>query len=194
MFDGMGQLAVINPPKNVAQKRRMNAEFRRVGTTRGKFYHPDHEDEASRGFSIEAYTRFRNYRRVLSDALNDEPPSLVLLEDNVKFTRDAAHRFAAIMADLNARVPDWDIFYGASSIAAGTGLYKEIAPDVPVSASFVCFNGEVPHKLFSYLSEMRDRLPGDPKGGPMPIDEAHGWFRRIHPEYRAFAATPPLLV
>lgn len=195
MFDGMGRIEVINLVERADRRREMRSELRRVGLQRGTFFHAIRPDVPAGFPTIGSYGCFLSHMTVLHKAADTRSTGLVLLEDDVDFSRDAPERFSAIMRHLKREVPNWGMFYGTHSdlpLLSGK-LYQEVPADTAIAtASFVCFNGWVLDDIGGYLLKMLDRPAGDPAGGPMHVDAAYSRFRREHPECRTFAATPAL--
>lgn len=195
MFDGMGEVFIINLPERTDRLRQMTAELHKVGQRTGKVWKAHKPEDAGPFPTIGTRGCFMSHLAVIMSNEKKASAGFVLLEDDLDFAGDARERFQAIMSDLKERVPNWGMFYGAHANVPtkGGGLYEEIAPDVPVlTASFVCFNGWLLPYLSVYLYNMLGRPAGDPDGGPMHVDGAYGWFRRAHPEVRTFVATPVL--
>jgi hypothetical protein len=129
---------------------------------------------------------------VLRSARDAKVQSLLLLEDDLDFTRDGRARLSSLMPELFSR--RWDFFYGAHLLPAnGRQGLVDVPPDEPVlTASFLAFAGPVLEPLVDFLEGILTRPPGSPDFGPMHVDGAYTVFRSLHLELVTFAAFPPL--
>jgi len=115
--------------------------------------------------------------------------SLLILEDDVAISRSEMARLPSTLAAL--KTEPWDVFYGGSPANETASPLSVVAPDEELLlAHFIAFSQRAIGALVPYLEAMLTREPGSPEGGPMHVDGAYSWFRAVHPEMRAFAATP----
>lgn len=123
--------------------------------------------------------------------------AIVVAEDDLDFA-DVCRTAAPSLAEA-LRTQPWDILYGGyGHVPAGVPVpghptLSELASDEPVLCThFLWFRGRVIGALADYLHRILERPPGHPDGGPMHVDGALTRFRADHPEFRTFAAIPPL--
>ena len=172
----------------------MTRELERLGPIPGNtgFYDASRPTEAADFPSIGARGCFESHLSVLRSARAAGAKSLLLLEDDLDFARDAKARLEPLMADLFSS--RWDFFYGAHLLAAdGRRGLGTVEPEEPViTASFVGFNGEMLGPLVNFLEAMLLRPAGSPDYGPMHVDGAYTVFRMLNPDRVTFAAFPAL--
>jgi glycosyl transferase, family 25 len=124
--------------------------------------------------------------------------SLLILEDDCSFTAGVRERLRAINAALQD--VDWSffyggcLFYGAQPPPALPGrAIVEVAPQQPLWLTHcVAVRGAALKELPAYLRAMLARPVGHPDGGVMDVDGAYCWFRRQHPQYKTFVASPEI--
>jgi hypothetical protein len=142
--------------------------------------------------SIGARGCFMSQLGVFRDAIDRGLDSFLLLEDDVRFE----DRVDDLGFDLGAG--DFDILYGGheqldmSRLPTGAPLLR-LPPDMGVmTAHCVGFRGVVIPRMAAFLTTLAARRGGDPEGGPMHVDGAYCWFRRLNPDVRTLAVNPPL--
>lgn len=142
--------------------------------------------------SLGARGCFESHLAVLRSARDSDAGSLLILEDDLDFTRDGRERLGAALDELSRR--SWDFFYGAHVLDAdGRRGLVEIAADEPVlTASCLAFSGAVIPPLVDFLEGIVGRPAGSPDYGPMHVDGAYTVFRMLNPDRRTFAAFPTL--
>lgn len=139
--------------------------------------------------SIGARGCFMSHLEVLRAARTDGVEALLILEDDVEFSRSEVARMSATLAALAAQ--SWDIFYGGSPATPRSAPLTDVPPTEGVQQThFIAFSKRAIDMLVPYLEAMLNREPGSPDGGPMHVDGAYSWFRQQHPDIRAYAATP----
>lgn len=194
VFEPFDQVRIINLVDRPDRRRDMVRELERLGgMPANAAFHDAHRPSDAGPFpSIGARGCFESHLAVLRSARDAGASSLLLLEDDLDFSRDAPGQLRAILPELfNQR---WDIFHGAHLLPPDgrTGL-KLIPADQPVvTASFVGFDGGVLQPLIEFLEAILRRPPGSPDYGPMHVDGAYTVFRMLHPERTTFAAFPTL--
>lgn len=194
-----GQVHVINLRSRPDRRAEISAQLGRIGLSLNS--RQVHLLEASKpldraGFpSVGARGCFMSHLAVLRHALKTGASSVLVLEDDLNFCDDFRSKFNALAGTLEAL--DWGMFYGVyvlEDALAGSGpaLTRIDAQRSVITTAFVAVNGPHIASLVDYLGAMLDRSPGDPRGGPMHIDGAYGWFRQSHPEVSTWLARPPL--
>jgi len=193
-LDLFDQVRIINLVDRPDRRRDMVRELDRLGgmAPNISFRQAHRPSDAGPFPSVGARGCFESHLAVLRSARDAGCQSLLLLEDDLDFTRDARDRLSAIIPDLFGR--QWDFFHGAHLLPPSnrSGL-AELASDEPVvTASFVGFNGHVLGPLVEFLDAMLRRPAGSPDYGPMHVDGAYTVFRLLNPERVTFAAMPSL--
>lgn len=177
----------------------MAAELRRIGKSfddRDVTLFPAIRPDAAGPFpSVGAHGCFMSHMSVLGAAETCGLDSILILEDDVSFVSDFAERAATSFEALSRF--NWSVFYGGGVF--GKALDErgvvEILPDTGIlQAHFVAFRGQAIGEAYRYLKAMLARPAGDLNGGPMHVDGAYSWFRKNHPEFKTYAAAPPLAV
>lgn len=191
MFD---EVRIINLIDRSDRRREMTKQLERLGggASNTSFFEAHRPQSAGDFPSIGARGCFESHLAVLKGARDKASASLLLLEDDLDFTRNGLARIDSLLAQLKTK--DWAIFHGAHVLPADgrQGLVR-IAPDEAVlTASFVAFNGAIIPKIVSFLEAMLLRPAGSADYGPMHVDGAYTVFRKLHPSYDTFAAFPSL--
>lgn len=194
LFASFDQVRIINLVDRPDRRREMAEQLLRLkalGPNVGFF---DARRPSSPGDfpSLGARGCFESHLTVLRGARDEGARSLLLVEDDFDFTRDGSRRVAGLLDQLFSE--QWDFFYGAHMLPnrGRAGLAPVPADEAVLTASFVGFGAGVIHALVDFLEGITQRPAGSPEYGPMHVDGAYGIFRQLHPQYRTFAAFPPL--
>lgn len=142
--------------------------------------------------SIGARGCFMSHLEVLKDALAQGHRSILILEDDVDWTKAALDRGMRAAAIVQT---DWDFLHGGLGYdlieAADEIGLSRLKPDQEYRLThFIGLRGDIIAKLVAYLEAMLHRPQGSPEGGPMHVDGAYSWFRRAHPEHSAYVCLP----
>lgn len=191
MFD---EVRIINLVDRTDRRREITDQLRRVdGLASNMAFFTAHRPQSAGGFpSLGARGCFESHLSILHEARDRGSKTLLVLEDDLDFTRDGRARIEAILDELAGR--DWSFFYGAHVMPTELrhGLV-EIPPNEPVmTTSFVAFRGAAIPALVDFLQAMSKRPAGSPDWGPMHVDGAYTVFRNLNPKHRTFAAFPSL--
>ena len=194
VFGPFDQVRIINLVDRPDRRKDMVRELERLGglAPNVSFYEARRPGDAGDFPSLGARGCFESHLAVLRSARDGGARSLLLLEDDLDFAKDARQRLAGLIPELFGR--QWDIFHGAHLLPAnGRNGLGQLSSDEPVvTASFVGFDGKVLGPLVEFLEAMLSRPAGSPDYGPMHVDGAYTVFRLLHPERTAFAAFPTL--
>lgn len=188
------QVRIINLADRPDRRREIIAELERIGglAPNVSFYEA-HRPESAGGFpSLGARGCFESHLDVLRTARDDQAKSLLILEDDVDFTRDGPGRLNKLVTDLFDR--RWDFFYGAHLLSPrGRERLGPVPADEPVATtSFVAISGKTIPAFIDFLEGVLSRPPGSPDYGPMHVDGAYTVFRALNPDTVTFAAFPPV--
>jgi glycosyl transferase, family 25 len=194
VFERFEQVRIINLVDRPDRRREMVGELNRIGGLAPNIdFHDAHRPTEAGGFpNIGARGCFESHLGILRSARDANVQSLLLLEDDLDFTRDGRSRLDGLMPELFSR--RWDFFYGAHLLAAnGRRGLVDVPPEKPVlTTSFVGFTGAVLEPLVDFLEGLLTRPPGSPDFGPMHVDGAYTVFRSLHPGLVTVAAFPAL--
>lgn len=194
VFDGFDRVRIVNLVDRPDRRREMIRELERLGGVGPNVdFHEARRPDDPGGFpSIGARGCFESHLAVLRAARDAGARNLLLLEDDLDFSRDAGARLSALLPELFRN--RWDLFYGAHLLAAdGRRGFAPVPAEEPViTASFVGFDGRVLQPLVEFLEGILGRPPGSPDFGPMHVDGAYTVFRQQQPERVTFAAFPTL--
>lgn len=199
MFYGLFSRAyVINLKARADRRREMRAELARIGKSFADadvtLFEAVRPDGPGAFPSPGARGCFMSHLGVLADAERRSEAAIMILEDDARLAADFTDRAARIFAALAQT--DWGVFYGgyARLPASGEGLVS-IDPGMALQTTHcIGFNGPAIAASRRYLEAMLGRPAGDAGGGPMHVDGAYSWFRKDNPQFRTFAAAPPLAV
>ena len=194
IFDLFEQVRIINLVDRPDRRREMTAQLERLGAMAPnvEFYNAQRPADAGGFPSLGARGCFQSHLSVLRSARDAKAGSLLILEDDLDFTRDGRKRLGEMIANLSVR--PWDFFYGAHLLDAnGRSGLVEIAADEPVmTASCLAFSGDVISPLVDFLEGILTRPAGSADYGPMHVDGAYTVFRMLNPERRTSVAFPTL--
>lgn len=191
-------IKIINLKSRKDRRQEMLGELRMIGldnSARVSFHEASKFDDAGSFPSIGARGCFQSHLSILENAHANGIKSILILEDDLDFSRDIHSQLAAV-ADHLERNP-WSLFYGGalkwdgepSSVSPVT--LSDPAHGV-MGTHFIGLRGEAIHAAIVYLRAMLNRPSGSPEGGPMHVDGAYSWFRKAHPEFQTLIAIPAL--
>ncbi len=190
---------VINLPARTDRRKQMVDQFRKVGidpdSAQVVFFDAIRPDDAGGFPTIGTRGCFLSHLGVLKAAQRAGHQRILVLEDDLNFSKDFGQRFEPLAAQLERK--GWDFWYlGALSVTpppSVDGALVELPPTSAVlGAHMFAVRAQVIAQLVPYLEAILRRQPGDPEGGPMHVDGAYGWYRRAHPEIRTLLATEAL--
>lgn len=193
-FVNFDQVRIINLVDRQDRRQEMSRQLSRMGALAPNvaFYDAYRPADAGSFPSLGARGCFESHLSVLRSARDAGAKSLLLLEDDLDFTREGRHRLDQVLDDLAER--DWDFFYGAHVLGAnGRRGVVEIAASEPVmTTSCLAFSGGVIPALIDFLEGTLTRPAGSPNYGPMHVDGAYTVFRTVNPDRVTLAAFPSL--
>lgn len=167
------------------------------GTGRVEFFDAIKPADAGSFPSIGARGCFMSHLSILEEARNDGVGSLLILEDDVAFVRDIADKLSIINSLLEDS--NWDLFYGGyddiplGSRSRSDSCLVSVDPDIAIRLTHcIGFRGSAIGEAASFLRDMSERPAGSRDGGPMHVDGAYSWYRRVHPGRRTLVASPAI--
>lgn len=193
-FEFFDQVRIINLVDRPDRRQEMTAQLIRLGAIASnvRFYDARRPDDPGDFPSLGARGCFESHLSVLRSARDSSAKSLLILEDDLDFTRHGKEKFGSVIEVLAGR--SWDFFYGAHLMNADgrSGLVEVTSEEPVMTASCLAFSGGVIPPLVEFLEGILGRPPGSPDYGPMHVDGAYTIFRMLNPDRRTFAAFPTL--
>jgi glycosyl transferase family 25 len=189
---------VINLPWRRDRRSEMEAQFRKIGVDpadpRIIFFEAIRPDDPAGFPTIGTRGCFLSHLEVLRTAQAAGLERILILEDDVNFSRDFTHRWKTLEPLMGALA--WDFLYLG---------WLQMAQPIPDSPAIVCLpstNSALGTHMYAlkaptiaalipYLEAILRRPPGDPEGGPMHADGALAWFRKAHPDLQTLALAQP---
>ncbi|MBV6821947.1 glycosyltransferase family 25 protein [Pseudomonas sp. PD9R] len=114
---------------------------------------------------------FLSHLGVLEEAMRLNLKNILILEDDIQFSRRVAEYGTQAIESLEGM--EWDIVYFGHPVGGDSNspVWKEV--DQPIHlAHFYAVNGRCFAKLRDFLLQILERPPGHPDGGPMHYDAA----------------------
>jgi hypothetical protein len=194
------QIYIINLPHRRDRRQEMAEQLQGIGLSFDSpgvrlfaAFRPDDPD----GFpNIGARGCFMSHLGVLQDARERKFERILIFEDDLNFSPDFSARIDRVIADLKQM--DWSVFYGgyamkADPTPAGNAVLAQAEPPTSIqTAHFIGFRGPAIAEVAGFLEEVLQRPPGDPRGGPMHVDGAYGWYRFLCPSKVTLVSVPRL--
>ena len=192
---------VINLPDRSDRREEMHRQLARIGLsfqTSNVFLFPacrptdkgEFETTGARGC-------FLSHLRILENAAQRSLSRILVLEDDLNFVDDFSSRVHPLLRHLASS--GWSIFYGGHRASvlcnarADTDTLMVVAPEIPIETThFVGFQAPAIGSIATMLRLFLSRRAGDPEGGPMHVDGAYNWYRRLNPTNVTLAAVPEL--
>lgn len=195
LFD---RIYIVNLPERTDRRREMEEQLVKVGLgghPRVIFFPAIRPPDAGGFPSIGARGCFSSHLAILQDAAQQGLQRILILEDDLDFSRDFNARVGALCARLQQS--DWGVFYGGYELlhplAASDADIQSMAADAAVRTThFIAFQAPAMERAAAYLQAMLARPGGHADGGPMHVDGAYSWFRRQHPEVLTLISVPEL--
>jgi glycosyl transferase, family 25 len=196
LFDHFGATRIISLRDRVDRRRETREELRTAKLPFGgkvAFFDAICPSEL-RGFpSIGAHGCYMSHLGVLEHLVASKLPSLLVVEDDIRFSPDLDIGVEATLRTIDTL--DWDILYfgrldGPAPEQTTHRLRALDAADGVMGAHCYAVNARVAPRIVAYLRACLARPPGDPVGGPMHVDGAFSMFRAANPDVRTFLVEP----
>lgn len=189
MLTQFDQVYVINLDSRPDRLREMAAQLRSIGydfDSRIQRFPAVKVGEPGGFRSLGAHGCFLSHLGCLERARESGARSVMILEDDVDFSPGFLQR-QRLLAD-RLQVDDWGMFYGGGHFGGaappaqsppGSG-WRMVPADVLIWTTH-CVSVREPwlSLVHDYLRAMLGRSAGHPDGGPMDVDGAYSWFRRV---------------
>jgi len=193
-FRAFDDVRIINLVDRTDRRREITEQLKKIGglAPNISFFHARRPDSPGEFPSVGSRGCFESHLSILRVARSRKVQTLLILEDDLDFTRDGRARIEPLLAELGSK--EWSFFYGAHVMPTKgrSGLVGIAAEEPVMTTSFVGFRGAVMAELVDFLEAMSKRLAGSPDWGPMHVDGAYSVFRKLNPNHPTFAAFPPL--
>lgn len=198
LLDTFDRIRIISLVQRTDRRREMTGELERLGLpvdgTHIAFHDACRPDDAGHFPSIGARGCFHSHLDILRETLASDARNILILEDDLDFSKDAEARLPAMLTALRA-LP-WAIFYGGYEQYGGrldkAPLSLADCAETIRTTHCLAFSREAVTAAVPYLARMAEGRPGDPAGGPMHVDGAYSWFRKAHPAFATYLATPEI--
>jgi glycosyl transferase, family 25 len=190
------KIFVINLKDRADRRTEMNEQLVQIGLS---LSHPGIRlFEAVRPTSLEGFptlgTRgcFMSHLGILREAAALGHRSILILEDDVNFSRDFRSAAPRVLDELSQK--NWSLFYGGFSFMSGKTysgsevLFRAVPDEAILTSHFLAFRGKAIGEAAHYLEAILGRPTGSPEGGPMHVDGAYNWFRNAHPHHETWLA------
>ncbi len=136
---------------------------------------------------------FESHHAVLRLARDARVRSVLVLEDDIEFSGN----LLACLDRLD-QVSGWDIVYGGHYFLDGRSPgqaangFRSAAPEEEfIGLHCYAVSGRILGQLVAGLEQFPAGTPGDPLGGPMPVDGAVNVLRNRNPLWTCLVAEPP---
>lgn len=191
---------IINLRSRPDRRHEMETELGRIGSGlepgRVEFFEAAKPQEPGEFESIGARGCFMSHLAALERAVERQAGSLLILEDDVRFSDHFRVRMQALGRRLQEQ--EWSFFYGGHDQAPDAARTEDqVLWRVPpsqgiVTAHCIALQGAAISGAAGFLRQILARRAGDPLGGPMHVDGAYSTYRAAHPECVTLVANPPL--
>ncbi len=141
--------------------------------------------------SIGARGCFMSHLLTLREARSMGLGTVLILEDDLDWSSCFLSDGAAMLSRLEQA--EWDFVHGGYEDGA-TGqpeLNPVLAETGLQMTHFIGLKGNI-NQIEAYLTAMTERQAGDPQGGPMHVDGAYSWYRKVFPQTRSWIYQPAI--
>ncbi len=199
-------LRIINLESRADRRREMEAELAQIGLAVqngfGAFFKAVRPEAAGPFPSVGARGCFLSHLRVLEQAQAEGCKAILILEDDAAIVPELRMRFVEAIEELSNL--DWVLAYLGYRIApdrmpgpdsAVSATWRRVAAQTRLQTTHAML---VHHRAFApligYLSDILERPPGHPDGGPMHVDGAYSRFRSSYPDMQTLITTQPYVL
>lgn len=198
LSDSFELIRVINLPDRKDRYREMTQQLTDLGISfvpgKVELYVATRPTENAGFNSLGERGCFTSHLEILRDARDRGVESVLVLEDDVEVLPKDAQEIGRVAAGLAER--PWGFAYLGHKVES-TGMSDGglAVCDEPLQTTH-CYavHRDVLGPVVDYLERCLERPPGDPVGGPMPVDGALSMFRAANPDVVTLIAQPVLAV
>ncbi|UZQ55744.1 glycosyltransferase family 25 protein [Trichothermofontia sichuanensis B231] len=187
---------IINLPERFDRRNQMKQELKMLGLSELSeeviFFPAIRPTDKGEFPSIGSKGCFLSHLAILKEAKSQNLNNLLIMEDDLSFTRFLVKKQDTIVDEL--RRLSWDFAYlghGVNWNSGGGQIFHEYSEPLALT-HFFAVNKRTIAELVDFLEEVLKRPAGHPEGGPMHIDGAYSTFRKQHPEVITLIACPSL--
>jgi hypothetical protein len=196
LSDYLGLTRVINLPERTDRLREVTQQLQTLCMPfqpgKVELYRATRPTELAGFNSLGEHGCFRSHLEILRDACDRGVRSVLVMEDDCEVLPRNLERIAEVAAALEAR--SWGFAYLGHIVPNLTETPAGLIPyEGPLQTTHLyAVHASVLGAVVEYLEGCLRRPPGDPVGGPMPVDGAFTMFRAAHPEVITLIAQPSL--
>jgi len=186
---------IINLPERTDRRQKMEQELKLLGSvepSRVVFFPAVKPADPGDFPSIGARGCFLSHLEVLKEAKRQNLDNVLILEDDLLFTRFLIKQQDEVVRELQSL--NWDMAYPGHALGlspSSQGIFHEYSEPLPLS-HFMAINKTAIAQLVDFLEAVLMRPAGHPDGGPMHVDGAYSTFRLQHPQIVTLIAHPSL--
>ncbi|WP_416670001.1 glycosyltransferase family 25 protein [Egbenema bharatensis] len=196
LLDFFDKAYIINLPERFDRREAMKQELKRLGSVESPekviFFPAIKPADRGKFPSVGSRGCFLSHLEVLREAKKQKLNNLLIMEDDLSFTRFLIEQQNAIVNELQQL--DWDFAYlghGINFTQRGESIFQSYSEALTL-AHFLAVNQTTIAQLVDFLETVLMRPPGHPAGGPMHVDGAYSTLRRQNPEINTVLANPSL--
>jgi glycosyl transferase family 25 len=183
------QVRIINMTSRKDRRDETVSEFIRYGfpvnSEKVKFYDAITPVDAKRFPNPGVRGCFLSHLSVLKDAERAKSNNILVLEDDIQFSKNILQQGALAVKSLSGL--DWDIAYFGHVLKSTTSETTWKKVNQPMSLShFYAVNGEKVASLTQFLDHLLERPIGHISGGPMHYDGALNTYIKNQPNIQAY--------
>lgn len=197
LLEVFDRIYVINLPERQDRRKEVMAQFKRAGLelepNKVEFFPAIRPSDAGKFPNIGAHGCFMSHLNVLRRAQQEDVNRLLILEDDLDFTKYFIDNEEEVLRSLLKMT--WDIAYFGhwEDLVAKKDRHDWVA--VPgdlnlIMSHFMGVNRNWIDQVIPFLETMLERPPGHPDGGPMHVDGAFSVFRKQNPDIATVLSNP----
>lgn len=192
VIDYFDRARIINIPSRNDRRMETMQEFARHGFSidfeKIGFFDAVTPSEGEGFPSAGARGCFLSHLGILEDAIRSRVNNILILEDDIQFSRRIAQYGKQAIESLQGM--EWDIVYFGHPFEEEANVPGWQVVDRPIHLShFYAVNGRCIERLRDFLFQILQRPPGHPDGGPMHYDAALNTLIHTNKDLRAFYFT-----
>ncbi len=183
------RVRIINMVTRQDRRDETVAEFERhnfeINTDKVNFFKAITPTEAEEFPNAATRGCFLSHMTILEDAAKDQLKNVLILEDDIQFTKSLKTHGDEAVEALGKL--DWDIAYFGHGLAdaPGEAEWKKVSEPMWM-AHLYAMNGKTLERFLAFLNEMLSRPAWHEQGGPMHYDGALNTFMDQNPDINAY--------
>ncbi len=195
IIEYFAQVQIVNMLSRTDRRQETEAEFARHGfeinSDKVTFFEAVTPDDP-KGFPNKgARGCFLSHLTILEHAIETKVPNLLILEDDICFSKHIAEYGTKCIKELQNM--EWDLVYFGHTFENLQGEIEWLPLKEPTQLShFYAVNKNAIHRLADCLKQILARPPGHPDGGPMHYDGALNTFIQQNSDLKVFYVSTDL--